>query len=210
MVTFENGVVQEHRVETQQVKCGDIVKLSGQELVPVDMVLIFTSMFADGNSCYIETANLDGETNLKVRQAPVALRALAKQGVPSPVMFDGNIEFEPPNKNLNSFVGAMHLKSIPSIPLEADNVLLRGCLFSNTEWAYGIAIYTGQETKIQMNNRHADSKLSQIEQYANTAVIVIFLLQSLLVFISVISIYVMGYDDISKVIRFHLSTPPAL
>ena len=62
-----------------------------------------------------------------------------------------------------------------------------------------MAIYTGQETKIQMNNKHVKSKLSQIEQYANTAVIVIFLLQTLFVLVSVVSIYIYGYQDLSKV-----------
>lgn len=33
---------------------------------PVDLLLILTSIHADGNKCYIETANIDGETNLKV------------------------------------------------------------------------------------------------------------------------------------------------
>ena len=31
--------------------------------VPVDVILILTSNYDDGNQCYIETANIDGETN---------------------------------------------------------------------------------------------------------------------------------------------------
>ena len=92
-------------------------------------------------------------------------------------MFQGHVEYEPPNKNMHNFVGALHLASQPPISLAAENVLLRACLFSNTDWAYGVVLYTGQETKVQMNNRKASSKMSQIERLANTAILVIFCLQ---------------------------------
>ena len=38
-------------------------------------------------------------------------------------------------------------------------------------------MYCGQETKIQMNNRHAPSKMSKIEGYVNKAIILIFFAQ---------------------------------
>ena len=45
---------------------GDLVRLFCNEIIPADMVLLHTS---DSNGvCHIETANLDGETNLKQRQ----------------------------------------------------------------------------------------------------------------------------------------------
>ena len=198
VVTFQGGEEVEHVIETQNIKAGDIIKLKGTQLVPADMVIMMTSMYEDVNQCYIETANLDGETNLKVRMAAPALKPLCSGGTAYSALFEGNIEYEPPNKNLHTFVGAMHIKDQPSISLSAENVMLRGCLFSNTEWCYGIALYTGQQTKIQMNNRLAPSKLGQIEKYANTGIIVIFMLQTLLVAGSVVSIYFYGYDDLGK------------
>lgn len=71
-------------------------------------------------------------------------------------------------------------------------------MVSNTEWVYGIVVYTGQETKLQMNSRHAPSKMSQLEKNLNLAIIVIFVAQVILVTISVISIYIMGYNDKDK------------
>ena len=45
---------------------GDFVKLRSDESIPADILLLNTS---DTNSvCHIETANLDGETNLKQRE----------------------------------------------------------------------------------------------------------------------------------------------
>jgi P-type E1-E2 ATPase len=51
----------------RDVKVGDIIMVVENEFLPVDLVILRTS--AD-NLCYIETKNLDGETNLKHKQAP--------------------------------------------------------------------------------------------------------------------------------------------
>jgi magnesium-transporting ATPase (P-type) len=205
IVTFEGGVYAEKIIESQYIKAGDIVKLEGKSPVPVDMLLILTSLYEDGNQCYIETANIDGETNLKLREAPAALKSLVADGKPTASLFTGNLEVEPANKNIHNFVGALHLDSLQQpVALSADNLLLRSSLFSNTDWAYGIAIYTGQETKVQMNNRHAPSKMSKLEANLNDAIILIFSLQVLLVTMSVISIYAshyQHYDDYPYVFR---------
>lgn len=205
VVTFDsNGNIQEEVKKSKHVSPGDIIKMSGQGAVPVDLLLILTSQYFDGNKCYIETANIDGETNLKVREAPPGLYdidngSLVNNGKPIPDLFSGSIQFEEPNKNIHKFIGTLTLTKLGgednAIPLCADNVLLRSSLFTNTDWAYGIAIYTGQETKIQMNNRHAPSKMSKIEEYLNKAIIIIFFAQVLLVCVSVISIYIMGFQD---------------
>jgi magnesium-transporting ATPase (P-type) len=93
-------------------------------------------------------------------------------------MCKGKVEYEPPNKNMHNFIGALHLDCLQTpLSLSADNILMRGSLFSNTDWMYGIAIYTGQETKVQMNNRIVPSKMSKIEHYANSAVKIIFCAQ---------------------------------
>ena len=167
IVTFaDDNTAVETKKESRLVQSGDIVKLVGTMPVPVDMVLILTSMYGDGNQCYVETSNIDGETNLKLKEAPPLLKSLVMAGGGSviPSLFMGHMEVEPPNKNIHNFVGALHLHDMSDpVALGADNLLLRSSLFSNTDWAYGVAVYTGQETKIQMNNRHAPSKMSKLE-----------------------------------------------
>ena len=197
--TFDStGSVVEHEIETQYIRAGDLVKLNGHCQVPVDMILVITSNYADGNQCYVETANIDGETNLKMREAPAALLEKVRSGTVTASLFDGFIEFEPPNKNIHNFIGAYHVNGMDPVSLSADNMLLRSSIFSNTDWGYGIAVYTGQETKIQMNNRHAPSKMSKLEEYVNKAIIMIFCAQVVLVTVSVISIYAFGYEDEGK------------
>ena len=202
IVTFSsNGNVIETQKESRFVKAGDIVKLTGLISVPVDMVLILTSMYQDGNQCYIETSNIDGETNLKLKEAPSLLSSLAMagNGKPTPELFNGKLEVEPPNKNIHNFVGALHIANLSEpIPLGPENLLLRSSLFSNTDWAYAVAVYTGQETKIQMNNRHAPSKMSKLEGYLNRAIVLIFCAQVTLVIFSVASIYFLGVEYEAK------------
>ena len=50
----------------------------------------------------------------------------------------------------------------------------------------GIAVFTGDETKIMMNSKQARSKLSTVEVYVNYAIKIIFLAQVLLVALIVI------------------------
>ncbi len=200
VVTFtESGEPVETEKKTSESKGGDIIKLQGPTMqVPVDMLLCITSNYDDGNQCYIETANIDGETNLKLKNAPPDLKDLCTNGVITPELFKGVIEFEPPNKFIYNFVGAFHNKATGNAngtPLGPENVLLRSSLFSNTDWGYGIALYTGQETKIQMNNRRVEAKMSGIERLANKAIMMVFFAQILLCSITVISVYAMGYDD---------------
>ena len=142
------------------------------------MLVFHTSHYKDGNQCYIETANIDGETNLKLKEAPPEMTSYIIGAQPSVSMFKGRIDYEPPNKSIYTFSGTLHLDDSPTpIPLGPNNILLRGSVFSSTEWAYGVVIYTGQNTKVQMNNRRAPSKLSKIEIYANTAIKIIFTAQ---------------------------------
>lgn len=187
--------------ETQEICSGDIIKLTGTRQVPADMLLIYTSGWNDGNKCFIETANLDGETNLKVKEAPTQISELiiAQGGKTKQEMFTGYVDFEQANRNMHNFVGALKLNELEEeVSLAAEHILLRGSLLSNTDWVYGIAIYTGQDTKIQMNNTLAPTKLGKVERYANVAILIILGAQIVLTTFSVISIYLLGYDDLDK------------
>ena len=88
-------------------------------------------MYSDGNKCYVETANIDGETNLKLREAPSMMLSsevghLIAAGRPIPEIFQGSIRAEEPNANIHKFVGTLQLQSCKqTIPIDAQNILLR-------------------------------------------------------------------------------------
>lgn len=58
----------ERTVQWQEVQVGDMLCVHKDEPIPADLLLLSTSDEEYGK-CYIDTANLDGETNLKTKQA---------------------------------------------------------------------------------------------------------------------------------------------
>ena len=51
----------------QDLACGQLVLLGRDEEVPADVVVVACSN--QSGHCYVETVNLDGETNLKIKEA---------------------------------------------------------------------------------------------------------------------------------------------
>ncbi|CAD7674806.1 unnamed protein product [Nyctereutes procyonoides] len=79
-----NGSLQQE--QWMNVCVGDIIKLENNQFVAADLLLLCSS--EPHGLCYIETAELDGETNMKVRQAiPVTSELETSVGSPSLMIF---------------------------------------------------------------------------------------------------------------------------
>lgn len=152
-----------------QIMVGNFVKVLREEEVPSDLVLFATSN-KDG-SCYIETCNLDGETNLKPKRPFNYIRVTHYEDYLRRCR--GYITCDPPNKELYRFRGYAEI-SDQRIPLSNDNIILRGSVLKNTDWAIGITVYTGQETKIMQNSCKARFKKSLMERNLNSKLIAMF------------------------------------
>ena len=63
------------------------------------------------------------------------------------------------------------------IPIDNDQILLRGSCLRNTEWVIGICIYTGHETKIMKNGANAVNKTSKIMIQTNSYIKLTMLIQ---------------------------------
>uniref|UniRef100_A0A665W8V2 Phospholipid-transporting ATPase n=1 Tax=Echeneis naucrates TaxID=173247 RepID=A0A665W8V2_ECHNA len=151
----------------KDVRVGDFVRLSCNDIIPADILLLYSS--DPRGVCYIETANLDGETNLKQRQV---VPDLPFQGTEfTPETFNSRIECENPNDDLSRFRGYMEDSSGVCVGLHNQNLLLRSCTIRNTETVVGIVVYAGHETKAMMNNSGPRYKRSWLENSLNTNIL---------------------------------------
>ncbi|KAM9373311.1 phospholipid-transporting ATPase VB [Phaethornis superciliosus] len=147
----------------KDVQVGDFVQLQCNETIPADILLLYSS---DQNGiCHLETANLDGETNLKQRQ--VVMGFSNQNTLFEPELFQNTIVCEMPNNDLNKFKGYMKKPNQERIGFNIESLLLRGCTVRNTEAAVGIVIYAGHETKAMLNNHGPRYKRSKIERQMN-------------------------------------------
>ncbi|XP_031949398.1 phospholipid-transporting ATPase ID isoform X1 [Corvus moneduloides] len=152
------------------VRVGDIIKLENNQFVAQADLLLLSSSEPHG-LCYIETAELDGETNMKVRQA---IPVTAELGDTSKLArFDGEVICEPPNNKLDKFGGTLYWKE-NKYPLSNQNMLLRGCVLRNTEWCFGLVIFAGPDTKLMQNSGRTKFKRTSIDRLMNTLVLWIF------------------------------------
>ncbi|CAB4486337.1 phospholipid-translocating P-type ATPase [Rhizophagus irregularis] len=167
----------------QDVKVGDIIRLKNNDSIPADVIILSTSE-PDG-LCYVETKELDGETNLKIRHCVSSTASLKSENDCERASF--YVESEPPHSNLYSYTGVLRWPDQPGIendqkiePVSINNVLLRGCVIRNTEYAIGLVIFTGVDTKIMLNSGDTPSKRSRIEIETNFHVTMNFIILFLL------------------------------
>uniref|UniRef100_A0A8C1PD46 Phospholipid-transporting ATPase n=1 Tax=Cyprinus carpio TaxID=7962 RepID=A0A8C1PD46_CYPCA len=125
--------------------------------------------------CYVETAELDGETNLKFKMG----LKVTDDVISCFVSFSALILCEEPNNRLDKFMGTMIWDS-QSYALDLDNMLLRGCKIRNTDVCHGLVIFAGNDTKIMRNGGKTRFKRTRIDILMNYMVYTIFALLVLL------------------------------
>ncbi|XP_053284420.1 phospholipid-transporting ATPase IA isoform X5 [Pleuronectes platessa] len=157
-------------VHWEKVDVGDVIKVNGSDFVPADAVILSSS--EPQGMCYIETSNLDGETNLKIRQG-LQMTAEIKD-IDSLMRLSGRMECESPNRHLYEFVGNLRLDRHSTMPLSPDQILLRGAQLRNTQWIHGVVVYTGHDTKLMQNSTRPPLKLSNVERITNFQILVLF------------------------------------
>ncbi|XP_011262900.1 probable phospholipid-transporting ATPase VD [Camponotus floridanus] len=151
------------KVAWKDVKVGDLVHLSNNELVPADLLLLRSS--DPQGLAYLDTCNLDGETNLKQRQ--VIRGFLDLQDTFQPSKFRSVVEVDQPSTRIYRFHGAVVHPNGGRVPVSTENLLLRECVLKNTDFVEGIVIYAGHETKALLNNGGPRYKRSRLEKQMN-------------------------------------------
>ena len=116
------------------------------EQIPADILLLHST--EENSICYIQTANLDGESNLKTKSAFVEDIKNYPEDFES---LKGKLLIEQPNINLHNFDGFIEMKDCSQKPISLDNLLVRGSVLKNTDKVTGIVLYAGHDTKIMKN-----------------------------------------------------------
>jgi len=161
----------------RSLRVGEIVKIEKNEYIPADMLILLSS--DPKGEAFIETKNLDGETNLKHKTVPKpVLRTFQGDKTrefnhTEKIIFD----YEIPNPHLYVFNGSVTTKTGEKVPLDANCFILRGCSLRNSNWMYGLVAYTGHDTKIMLNSVKARPKKSKVERMMGTQIIIIFIFQ---------------------------------
>jgi phospholipid-transporting ATPase len=163
-------------VKWENLQVGDIIKVNCDEAIPADVVVLYTPL--EMGMLNIETTNLDGETNLKTRQA-LQFEGKNIDFVDDPSSFSAFLTVDKPNANLYTFNGKVSMYGERDVPIDNKNVILRSCSLRNTPYIIGLVVYTGQETKIMMNNSKSPFKRTKLEKLLNIFVFIAFICQIL-------------------------------
>lgn len=167
------------------ITVGDIVRVESEEPFPADLVLLASS--EPEGLCYIETANLDGETNLKVKQAIPETAHLVS---PSDLgRLSGKLRSEQPNSSLYTYEATLTIaqgQADRELPLNPEQLLLRGATLRNTPWIHGVVVFTGHETKLMRNATAAPIKRTDVERMLNRQILMLVIILLVLSAISTV------------------------
>ncbi|XP_057542625.1 putative phospholipid-transporting ATPase 9 [Amaranthus tricolor] len=192
-VKMHNGNGEFKQSEWRHLKVGDIVKVEKDEFFPAD-ILLLSSSYEDA-VCYVETMNLDGETNLKMKQALEVTASLLEDS--SFKDFRATIRCEDPNANLYSFVGSMDYEE-QQHPLSPQQLLLRDSKLRNTDYIYGVVVFTGHDTKVMQNATEPPSKRSRVEKKMDQIIYFLFFMMFLMSFVGSVVFGVTTKDDLKN------------
>ena len=170
----------------KDIREGDIVKINQDQYFPADLIMISSS---EENHCYVETKNLDGETNLKYKSfssdfcrefkteeslESLHCKIICKSPDDNIYDFEGKLKLIKDNSNENEkFTNLLKDEFF----VDKHNFLLRGSSLKQTDYIFGIAIYTGHHTKIMKNSPKSKNKESKLEKLMHKRIFIIFILQ---------------------------------
>jgi magnesium-transporting ATPase (P-type) len=183
-------------IKWKDLQVGDYVMVQRDGPIPADMVLLISSN--EDGTAFVDTAQLDGETTLKPK---IPLEETMKLDMQQLARLEGHVMSEAPNEFVQTFTGALYLTGFPrSVPIEVKNFLLRGSTLRNTQWVFGLVIFSGADTKIRRNSMKTPSKRSRVEVTANRLLFIVFFVLVAAAFSSTVmrAIHIEGEGSVSE------------
>ena len=100
-------------------------------------------------------------------------------------------------------------KSPKTYSLNNDNILLRGTTMRNIDWAFGVVIFAGPDTKLMMNSGKAHFKRTSVDNFLNRLVLYIGCFLVLLAFVNTAG-HVIFENLVGKMFQVYLPWDKAL
>lgn len=170
-----------------EIEVGDLIKIKADESVPADTLILASrsvdpkktsGTIKEQGQVMVDTANLDGETNLKIQQANPRTTGFYKNPTRDnlqDICKLSMIQTEGPAKNLEELKGQLDFEKGVSERLNIKNFLLRGVTVRQTYEVYGVVVYTGSETRIVQNSDgEAPKKRTRMDKLLNQCVLFCF------------------------------------
>jgi len=189
---------QGHEVEAtwESLVAGDVVVVEREGLFPADLLMLAAvcnpkaavDAEFDWQTCYVETSNIDGETNLKQRKAPARFIAPPADGNWHRALAPWQASYEAPRAALD-FSGTLQNVSDPhashaSVPIEFNNLLLRGSRLKNIHRIVGVVVYAGVETKAVQSTSATRTKVSNAVRLTNMMIVAVLIVGLVMVIVS--------------------------
>ena len=172
----------------EEVAVGNVVRVNRGDSIPADMILLVSSE-PDGK-CFLNTEQLDGEGNLKLRFALPYTQRTFHANESGLFGFEAQCLVEAPNADLYSFCGKFTVPSIGAVlSVSGENLLLKGTILQNIDHIYGFVVYAGANCKVHKNLRSVPLKTSPSQSLVNGEVYKLLFILGLMVVIHTIAYY---------------------
>ncbi|KRX05129.1 P-type ATPase, cytoplasmic domain N [Pseudocohnilembus persalinus] len=165
----------EEIVACKDIKVGDLLLLGPNQRVPCDIILLHTPSEENGQ-LFVNTEQIDGKSDIQIRRSVKFTHNYAKSN--SLYTLKACVEVGPPNKLINSFHGKFKNES------SGQEQIVENLSVYNTVWAnsyltsgraIGLVIYTGNNTKSQMNWERFHYKIPKVDQEMNKLTYIYFI-----------------------------------
>ena len=169
------------KTKSRDIKVGNIIRLTENQRIPADVLALKTSI-KDG-LVYIETSQLDGETNLKSFNALPKTTDLSVEEIKH---LHGEIISEKPTSKLISHKARVTFEDGKTVGFDQKALLLQGAKIKNTKEVYGTVMFTGEDTKLSKNQRKSSYKSPRSEKIMNIFVVAVFFFKIVLCIVAAV------------------------